>query len=150
MTYNHIREYRDGDLASISQKEIHEDDLREVGEFLVQPLGTEMALRAAGSRMFVWETECGPVCIFGSTPDGEGNALIWSIPTQEALTRWRWWARNGSEYFDLCGKGFGLLYNFKDIRNTRQITWLRRFGFTFLPTVQLGEREAYPFVRIQK
>lgn len=146
---NRIREYQKGDIKALTSMEFSKEDMRELRWFLENHQITEMHLLQMNSRMFTWETECGPVCVFGSTPEGDGSAIIWSMPSVEALKRWRWWARNGAEYFDMCGEGHTFLHNYKDVRNKRHITWLRKFGFTFLPEVELDGVKVYPFMRIQ-
>lgn len=149
---NHFRPYQKGDLARV-WADLRPEDYREyaaVGATDHDLL--EGYLMLESQRVQTWDTEDGPVLIFGVTPSWEpGVGLIWAIATPAAEARWRFIARHTNKILSQLGEGYLVLSNYKDARNTRQINWLRRLGFTFIRRLSGfggGPHDFLEFVRI--
>lgn len=145
-TWNRFRPYRRGDLLKV-WRDLRPEDLREyhtVG--LTDPQLIEDYLMVAGRRLQTWDTESGPMCILGVTPwETPEVGLIWAVATEATRPRWRFAVRNTDRILRDLGKGYLLLSNFKDTRNTQQINWLRRLGFVFFRTEENFGGCGYPF-----
>lgn len=149
MTFDHFRDYRQGDLQRVWQDVRPEDkrEFRAAGMTNVDML--EGVLAHQTKRISTWVTESGPVAVLGVTKtDNPAVGLVWSIASQRALPRWRFAVRNTGPILDELGEGFRVLSNFKDSRNKQQIDWLRRVGFTFIKQHDVGPVSWLEFVRI--
>jgi hypothetical protein len=129
---NRFRPYEPGDLCTVWENLRLEDKQEFDVVGLSNPAELEVYITTASLRLTTWETEGGPVAVLGVTPgDVRGVGQIWAIASTFAEPRWRFAVRHTPALLDHLGQGFNLLSNFKDSRNTRQINWLRRLGFTF-------------------
>lgn len=133
--WNRFRPYRRGDLPTI-WRSLRPEDYREFSAFgLTDPLMLEEFILTSSLRVTCWDTESGPVALYGVTPDQEpGVGHIWAVASTAAQPRWRFAVRNTEGCLKVLGEGFLLLTNVKDSRNTTQINWLRHLGFTFFRT----------------
>lgn len=132
---NAFRPYRKGDTRAV-WSDLREEDLREYQALgLTDPDVIEDFLLGMRGKVIVWDTEEGPVALIGVTPGAaEGEGCIWAIASNRARPRWRFAARATPRLLRILSSGFSVLSNFKDARNTQQIDWLRRLGFTFIAT----------------
>ncbi len=149
---NRFRPYHKGDLHKV-WADIRPDDLREYQTTGVTDPGMiEAYLQTYAVRVLTWDTEGGPVAILGVTSSGDPKVgLVWAIASTLAYPRWRFAARNTEKCLAYLGRGFHLLANHKDSRNTQQIKWLRKVGFTFISTHEDFEGTGvafHEFVRI--
>lgn len=152
MQRNFFRPYQVGDLPMI-WPDLRPDDLREyVTVGAGDPRLVEQYLLGHTKRVTTWDTEAGPVAVLGVTPAPDPFVgLVWAVASTHATDRWRFAVRNTQACLDRLGKGFLVLANFKDSRNTQQINWLRKVGFTFINTHENFEGTGvafHEFVRI--
>lgn len=150
--WNNLRPYAQGDLCRVWE-DIREDDRRELSaNGLVDPEMIETNLLNMGARMQTWDTDEGPVCIYGSTPTQNPMVgLVWSLTANAAMPRWRFHAREAEGMLQWCAEGYDVLANFKDARNTTQVKWLQKVGFTFINRHQMPNGLTYlEFLRIMK
>lgn len=146
-----FRPYQAGDLSRVWGT-LRPADLSELsGGGLTDPSLIEEQLQRAGSKVFSWDTEQGPVAILGVTPTDNPNAgLVWAIASTQAEPRWRFAARHTEEVLQMLSEDYTVLGNYKDSRNTSQINWLRKVGFTFIAKYRFGDLDYLEFVRIMK
>ena len=152
--WNRFRPYRKGDLPAVWQS-LRQEDYREYAAVkFSDPALVETYLRGAARRVQTWDSDRGPLCVLGVTPDVDPKVgHIWAIASEHAAPRWRFAARETERQLKRLGKGYSLLTNHKDTRNTHQIAWLRRLGFTFFRTDADFMNSGLPFhqfVRIVK
>lgn len=147
--WNVFRPHAQGDLCRVWGT-LSFEDLRELSSFgSVTPEEIEKALEMDGAQVLTWDTEDGPVAVCGVTP-GEypGSAVVWLIPGSGAHKRWRWGVRHTEEVLLSLSKDYAVLYNIKDARNTKQIAWLKRLGFTFLN--QFVAENGLPYIEFSR
>lgn len=150
--WDSFRPYRQGDLSRV-WADLREEDLRELSDgFVPDPEALEEALTPMGARMLTWDTDEGPVAICGVTPSGSREVgLVWCIASDRARPRWRFAVRETEGLLMWLSRDHSVLANFKDTRNTQQINWLKRVGFTFIARHQGVTGQTYlEFVRIMK
>lgn len=146
--WNIIRPYAQGDLSRVWE-DLREDDLREVGKF--DPVGLEETLSEMGAKMKTWDTDEGPVGVIGSTPtDNPMVGLVWCLASNAAVPRWRFHVREIEGLLQWCAEDYHVLANFKDARNTVQIKWLKKVGFTFIKRHEMDGHTYIEFLRIMK
>ena len=133
--WNRFRPYRKGDLPKVWAS-LRQEDFREYSAIdFTDPALIETYLRGAARRMQTWDSDIGPLCVLGVTPDNDpGVGHIWAIASEHARPRWRFAVRETDRQLKRLGRGYSLLTNHKDTRNKGQIEWLRRLGFTFFRT----------------
>lgn len=133
--WNRFRPYRKGDIPRLWGT-LRSEDLREyeaVG--FADPALVETYLRGAARRVQTWDSDEGPMCVLGVTPDADPQVgYIWAIASSKAISRWRFAVRHTGPQLARLGRGYLLLTNFKDVRNVDQIKWLRSLDFTFFAT----------------
>lgn len=152
--WNRFRPYYKGDLVKV-WRSLRPEDLREYEAVrLTDPELIEAYILSSNPRLSVWECEEGPVAILGVSPLVEvGVGGVWAIASTLAESRWRFAVRHTSECLATLSEGYRLLSNYKDTRNTQQIKWLHRLGFTFFRTEENFMGSGAPFhqfVRIVK
>ncbi len=146
--WDNLRPYAQGDLSRV-WVDLRDDDLREVGGY--DPLELEGTLQGMGAKMMTWDTDQGPVSVYGSTPtENPMVGLVWTLTANAAMPRWRFQTRFTEEMLQWCGEGYSVLANFKDARNTMQIKWLKKIGFTFIQHHQMDGQTYIEFLRIMK
>lgn len=152
MTWNRFRPYCEGDLLTI-WPDLREEDRREYAAVgLTDPGTVEVLLRSFHPRMQTWDSDAGPLGVLGVTPgDDPGVGHVWAIVSDAARPRWRFAVRETERVLREMSSGFLVLSNVKDARNTAQIAWLKKLGFTFIGTHEdyLGSGVPFhEFVRI--
>ena len=146
--WNKLRPYTQGDLSRVWE-DMREDDLREVGEY--EPIWMEKTLLSMKAKMKTWDTDQGPVAVIGSTPtDNPMVGLVWCLASNAAVPRWRFHVREIEGLLQWCAEDYSVLANFKDARNTTQIKWLKKIGFTFIQHHDLNGQDHIEFLRIMK
>ncbi len=149
--WNKFRPFRKNDLAAV-WKTLRPEDLREFEALnLANPALIEHYILSSGKRMQTWDSELGPLAVLGITPDAEpGVGCVWAIASTLAVPRWRFAVRETEPQLKRLGRGYRLLYNFKDARNTAQIHWLRRLGFTFFHREENFGGSNLPFLQFAR
>lgn len=152
--WNRFRPYKRGDLPTV-WRSLRPEDLLEFQTLRCSdPTVLEDFILGTRQRLSTWETERGPMAVFGVTQGEEpGIGHIWAVASTHAKGRWRFAARHTEACLMGLSEGFTLLSNYKDARNTEQINWLRRLGFTFIRTDEDYGGCGHPFhqfVRIVK
>ncbi|WP_422049731.1 hypothetical protein [Shimia sp.] len=150
--WNAFRPYAQGDLGRVWDTLLG-DELRELQDGgMRNPEALEGELLALGTKMIVWDTEDGAVAVYGVTPTPDPEVgLIWALPGSKAHKRWRWGVKTTEDAIVELGRDYSVLMNLKDARNTKQITWLKKIGFTFINRLQGENGQTYlEFVRIMK
>lgn len=150
--WDSFRPYRQGDLGRV-WVDLREEDLRELTDGdMVDPETLEDALTPMGARMLTWDTDAGPVAILGVTPSGSRQVgLVWAVASERARSRWRFAVRETEGALMWLARDHPVLANYKDTRNTQQINWLKKVGFTFIAKHQGVNGQTYlEFVRIMK
>lgn len=134
--WNAFRPYAQGDLPHIWQT-LRDEDLREyraVG--ITDPHLIEAFIKNSSHRVQTWDSDIGPLVVLGVTPgDDPLVGHIWAVASSRASPRWRFAVRETNRILDELSEGYRLLYNVKDSRNTEQIAWLRKLGFTFFNSI---------------
>lgn len=134
-SWNKFRPYQRGDILKV-WRDLRHEDLREFSTLGVADAAVvEDFVHGMRQKLTTWDTERGPVAVIGVTP-GELPQVghIWAIASDHARPRWRFAVRHTEDVLRGLGEGFLVLSNYKDARNTDQINWLRRLGFTFIRT----------------
>lgn len=147
---NWFRPYRKGDLPRIWAK-LREEDRREFATVgLVDPHLVESFIREGG-KVMSWSTEGGVVAVLGvSDCDIPGVGVVWAVASVDALPRWRWAVRNTDAALSTLSVNKTLLTNYKDARNSQQINWLRRLGFTFFRIEEDYAGSGRPFLQFAR
>ncbi len=149
--WNGFRQYQQGDLECVWSC-IRSEDLRELGGAGLDPETLEVAILRTNPKIAVWDTEQGPVAILGVTPtDNPMVGLVWAVASDLARPRWRFAVRETEGALRGLAGDYPVLANFKDARNTQQISWLKKVGFTFIAKHEGENGQTYlEFVRIMK
>ena len=151
-SWDSLRPYKAGDIDHVWAN-LRPEDMRELkGTPAENPAVLEELFASGVCRVFVWDTEVGPVGMMGVTPTEDPDiGVVWAIGSEDCRSRWRFYARQTVELMDELGRGFKVLANFKDSRNIQQIKWLKRIGFTFINNHPVDEDHSLlEFVRIVK
>lgn len=127
----HISLYREGDLSAVWGT-LLDDDKRELrGAGITDPVALEKYLLQGDARIRTWLTEKGEVAaVYGVTSYGKDAGLVWALPGRRAHARWRWASRHLEEMIKEVAGDHTRIFNLKDPRNTSQLRWLKRIGFT--------------------
>lgn len=151
MTWNKFRPFRRSDLAKV-WKNMREEDLREFEAFSFSDFDlVEHYILSAAKRMQTWDSDLGPLAIVGVTPDENlGVGCVWAIASKDATPRWRFAVRETNQQLKRLGRGYYILHNFKDARNTAHIQWLRRLGFTFFHEEKNFGGSGLPFLQFAR
>lgn len=147
MAWNSFRPYQAGDLPTV-WKDIRQEDLREfqaVG--LTNPHWLEEGIISGNEHVLTWDSDLGPLMVFGVDPDVDPRiGFLWSVGATKALKRWRFISRHVEGLITALGEGYLILTNYKDARNTVQIRWLQRIGFTFISRHEDFAGSGLPFL----
>lgn len=103
-------------------------------------------------RSFALELSSGEVgALFGVGPTEEPRlGCVWLLGSDALLSIKTTFLRHSREWVDELSKGYDLLGNHVDARNTVHINWLRWLGFRFLSRAPIGRHGElfYEFVRL--
>lgn len=114
------------------------EDVREVGALGLSPLEALVAGVGRGPCFVAYEKDTGkPLVMYGAAdmqdPDlSIGGVWLMGAPEMFSGPAKIWFLRHSKNVLSELERGFDLLFNIADPRNTKHIAWLRWLGFTFL------------------
>lgn len=85
-----------------------------------------------------------PFAIYGSGPQDDFG-VPWMLGTEGIERHWRWFLRNTKRIVEDMLRGYPLIANAVDARNTVHIRWIEWAGFTVLPNPTPGPK-GHPFL----
>jgi hypothetical protein len=84
-----------------------------------------------------------PFALYGTGRE-EDHGAPWMLGTDGIERHWRWFLRNTPRIIEDVSRGYPLLFNAVDARNTVHVRWLEWAGFTVLPDTFPGPK-GHPF-----
>lgn len=92
-----------------------------------------------------------PVGMMGVTPSGIADVgFIWMLASEGLSTIQRQFIRESRKYIDEITKGYRVVYNYTDARNTLHHRWLQWTGFNFIQRHEQWGHAGRPFLEVCK
>ena len=92
-----------------------------------------------------------PVSLFGVAPSGQPDVgVVWLLATDDLKQIQTQFIRECPRYIAEISRGYRVVYNLTDARNTLHHRWLRWCGFTILKRHETFGPEGRPFLELCK
>lgn len=149
----YVRNVREGDLEFLSNN-LRAADVAEIKA--MSGHGPYKALVdgwVAGKTKVICLEDGTPCGIFGVVPYSFRFGIIWMVATERLKEISKQFIRECQREIREIGKGYDLLFNYTDCRNTVHHRWLKWCGFTFIKRHEdmgVEKRPFYEFVRIME
>lgn len=87
---------------------------------------------------WVWEVDGKLVCMYGVTPYGDGEGVIWFIATDEFDKHKNVFGRGCKEVYNKMIEGYDYLFNYVQESHKKAIRWLEWLGAEILKPEPIG------------